>query len=146
MTIELRRDYSYCLVVPTSIPDGGIAFLAPSLFIVSALLGVLVTFFFPLDEGGEVITIRGKLHVFLVVIMGILTIGAMVAFWLQLQTIPAWSTFATYSLISAIVSLVLVILSGALAKSKYLGLIERLMVTPYQLYYFILSLMIFLLN
>jgi uncharacterized membrane protein len=77
---------------------------------------------------------------------GLLTIAGMVALWFRLQSVEGWSAFATYSLISAIVALVLVIISGIFIKSKYRGLLERLGVTPYQLYYFSLSLMVFLNN
>ena len=56
--------------------------------------------------------------------------------------VEVWSAFAIYSLISAIISLILVIISGVFIKSEYRGLLERLGVTPYQLYYFVLSLMV----
>ncbi len=86
------------------------------------------------------------MHLILVVASGILTIIGMVALWFRLQSVPAWSGFAIYSLISAILSVILVIVSGILAQSKYKGLIERIMVSSYQLFYFNLSLMIFLMN
>ncbi|MHA1670257.1 MAG: hypothetical protein ACTSV5_06710 [Promethearchaeota archaeon] len=96
--------------------------------------------------GGELITLRGKTHLVLVVVMGILTIAGMVVLWFRLQLVAIWSAFVTCSLISAIVSLILVIISGIFATSNYKGLLERIMVGPYQLYYFILSLIIFLIN
>ena len=128
------------------INDGGGSIAGPVLFLISGVLGILVALFFPLDAGGEIITLRGKMHLILVVGSGLLTIGGMVALWFRLQLVEEWSAFATYSLISAIVSLVLVIISGIFIKSKYRGLLERLGVTPYQLYYFVLSLMVFLNN
>jgi hypothetical protein len=120
--------------------------LSSILFIVSGFLGVVVALFFPLDEGGEIITLRGKMHLILVIMSGILTIAGMVALWFRLENIVGWSTFATYSLISAIVSLILIIISGIFIKSRFRGLLERLGVTPFQLYYFILGLMVFLTN
>ena len=126
--------------------DGGGSIVGPILFLTSGVLGILVALFFPLDAGGEIITIRGKMHLILVIGSGLLTIAGMVALWFRLQSVEGWSAFATYSLISAIVSLVLVIISGIFIKSKYRGLLERLGVTPYQLYYFSLSLMVFLNN
>ena len=101
-----------------------------------------------MDElgGGELITLRGKMHLILVVASGILVIAGLVALWFRLHLVVAWSAFATFSLTSAIVSLILVIISGIFAKSKYMGLIERIMVSPYQIYYFVLSLMVFLIN
>jgi hypothetical protein len=126
--------------------DGGGSIVGPILFLTSGVLGILVALFFPLDAGGEIITIRGKMHLILVIGSGLLTIAGMVALWFRLQSVEGWSAFATYSLISAIVALVLVIISGIFIKSKYRGLLERLGVTPYQLYYFSLSLMVFLNN
>jgi hypothetical protein len=128
------------------INNGQGSFIGPLLFVVSGFMGVLVAFFFPLDVGGEIITYRGKLHLILVVLSGFLNITGMVALWLRLSMVSVWSDFATFSLVSAIVSLVLVIVSLVFIKSKYRGLVERFMVTPYQLYYFVISLMVFLTN
>jgi hypothetical protein len=78
--------------------------------------------------------------------MGIFTIAGMIALWFRLNNVPGWSTFATYSLVSAIVALVLLIISGIFIEGNYRGLLERLGVTPFQLYYFVLPLLIFLNN
>jgi len=86
------------------------------------------------------------MHLILVISMGILTIAGMIALWFRLNMNPEWSNFAIYSLISAIVALILLIISGMFIKGKYRGLLERLGVTPFQLYYFILPLMIYLNN
>ncbi len=128
------------------INDGGGSILGPILFLTSSVLGILVALFFPLDAGGEVKTFRGKMHLILVVASGILSIAGMVALWFRLQLVAVWSAFALYSLISAIVSLILVIVSGIFATSNYRGLLERIGVTPYELYYFVLGLMVFLNN
>ena len=126
--------------------DGGGSIVGPILFLTSSVLGILVALFFPLDAGGEIITLRGKMHLILVIESGLLTIAGMVALWFRLQLVEVWSAFATYSLISAIISLILVIISGIFIKSKYRGLLERLGVYPYQIYYLVLSLMVFLNN
>jgi hypothetical protein len=128
------------------INDGGGSITGPILFVISSILGVLVALFFPLDVGGEIKTYKGKMHIILVIASGILTIAGMVALWLRLQFVVNWSVFATFSLISAIVSLILIIISGIFATSKYRGILERFGVTPYQLYYFVLGLMVFLFN
>ncbi|MFX0148716.1 MAG: DUF998 domain-containing protein [Candidatus Hodarchaeota archaeon] len=128
------------------INDVGGSMLGPILFLISSILGVLVALFFPLDEGGEIKTYRGKMHITFVVAMGLLTIAGMVALWIRLQFVPGWNTFATYSLVTAIISLVLTIISGIFAKGKYRGILERIGVTPYQLYYFVIGLMIYLSN
>jgi len=126
--------------------DRGGSIIGPFLLVISSILGVLVALFFPLDEGGEIKTYRGKMHILLVVASGILTIIGMVALWLRLQSVAAWSVFATFSLISAIVSVILIIISGIFVTSKYRGILERFGVSPYQIYYFVLSLMVFLVN
>ncbi|MCK4383150.1 MAG: DUF998 domain-containing protein, partial [Candidatus Lokiarchaeota archaeon] len=126
--------------------DGGGSIVGPILLIISSILGVLVAFFFPLDVGGEIKTYRGKMHILLVVASGILTITGMVLLWLRLQLVAVWSAFATFSLISAILSAILIIISGIFATGKYRGILERFGVTPYQLYYFVLGLMVFLVN
>ena len=126
--------------------DGGGSIIGPMLLVISSILGMFVAFFFPLDVGGEIKTYRGKMHIILVVASGILTIIGMVALWLRLQLVAAWSVFATFSLISSIVSAILIIISGIFATSKYRGILERFGVTPYHLYYFVLGLMVFLVN
>lgn len=126
------------------INNGQGSIIGPLIFVISGLLGVLVAFFFPLDAGGEIVTFRGKMHLILVVVSGLLTIVGMVALWFQLSLVGAWNNFAAYSLISAIVSFVLVAISLIFMKSNYRGLVERIMVSPYQLYYFVISLMVFL--
>jgi len=126
--------------------DVGGSIVGPLLFLIGSVLGILIAFFFPLDIGGEIVTWRGKMHLILVIAMGILTIAGMIALWLRLNMIHNWSAFATYSLVSAILALILLIISGIFIKGKYRGLLERLGVTPFQLYYFILPLMVFLNN
>ncbi|MHA2135524.1 MAG: DUF998 domain-containing protein [Candidatus Thorarchaeota archaeon] len=120
--------------------------IGPILFVVSGLLGVLVALFFPLDAGGEIITTRGKMHLILIAISGILATAGMVAMWIRLESVLKWSSFATFSLLTAIVSLILVVISAFTATSGYFGLIERFMVSSYQIYYFVLALMVFLTN
>ena len=126
--------------------DGGGSIIGPILLVISSILGVLVALFFPLDVGGEIKTYRGIMHILLVVASGVLTIIGMVALWLRLQSVAVWSAFATFSLIFAIVSGILIIISGIFATGKYRGILERFGVTPYQLYYFVLGLMVFLVN
>ena len=120
--------------------------IGPILFIISGLLGVLVAIFFPLDAGGEIVTTPAKLHLGLIALSGILAIAGMVVLWFDLITDLVWSTFATFSMTVAIVSLVLVIATSLATGTNYLGLVERFMVSTYQIYYFVLALMVFLTN
>lgn len=137
--------FLFYLGLHDGLKDGG-SIIGPYLFIIASILGMLIAFFFPLDKGGEIITWRGKMHLILVITMGILTIAGMMALWFRLNKVTGWGTFATYSLISAISALILLIISGIFIEGKYRGLLERIGVTPFQLFYFILPLMIFLNN
>jgi len=128
------------------INNGQGSFVGPFMFLVSGFFGVLVALFFPLDVGGEIVTFRGKMHLVLVVVSGFLNIVGMVALWFRLSLVSVWIDFATFSLISAITSFVFAVLALIFMKSNYRGLIERIMVSPYQLYYFVISLMVFLTN
>jgi drug/metabolite transporter (DMT)-like permease len=137
--------FLFYLGLHEGLKDGG-SIIGPYLFILASILGVFIAFFFPLDEGGEMTTWRGKMHLILVILMGILTIGGMIALWFRLKDVTGWSTFAFFSLVTAIVALFLLIISGIFIESNYRGLLERLGVTPFQLFYFVLPLMIFLNN
>jgi len=137
--------FVFYLGLQGGLDDGGSP-IGPYMFIIASILGMLIAFFFPLDEGGEMTTLRGKMHLILVILMGILTVGGMIALWFRLKDISGWSLFATYTIISAIVALILLIISGIFIESNYRGLLERLGVTPFQLFYFILPLMVYLNN
>jgi hypothetical protein len=138
--------FVFYLGLHVGINDGGGSIIGPTLLIISSILGILVAFFFPLDEGGKFTTLRGKMHLILVAASGILTISGMIVLWVRLQFNTLWNAFAIYSLINAIVALVLIIISGIFAAGKYRGILERIGVAPYQIYYFVLSLMVFLNN
>jgi hypothetical protein len=51
-----------------------------------------------------------------------------------------------WSLISAPITLILVAVSGFYAAGPYMGLVERIMVEYYQIYYFIIALGTFMRN
>ena len=138
--------FVFFLGLQEGINDGGGSMVGPILLLISSILGVLIALFFPLDEGGEFTTYKGKMHIALVVLMGLLTIAGMVLLWLRLQFFPVWSAFAIFSLVSAVLSLIGVIISSIFASGKYRGIIERIMVSPYQVYYFVLAYMVFLVN
>jgi len=128
------------------INNGTGSILGPVLFFVAGFLGVLVAFFFPLDEGGEMVTTRAKLHLTLISISGLLTNVGMVVLWFDLAADVVWGTFASFSLIMAILSLIFVVATPVSMKSSYMGLVERFMVSTYQIYYFVIALMVFLTN
>ena len=129
-----------------SIDRGNGSFIGPLLFIASAFLGVVVACFFPLDAGGELTTWRGKMHLALIATSGILLIPAMVLLFFRLRFTDGLRGFAVFSLVSAPATLVLVVITSFFAGSRYMGLVERFMVSAYQIYYLVSGLMVYLRN
>jgi hypothetical protein len=125
-----------------AVNDGTGSLVSPILFITSSFIGVLIACFFPLDEGGEPISWQGKGYVILVVLMGIIQITAMVFMYVRLRLVEGWQDFAIINLVAAILSLVLVIVMGFFGGKRYMGLVERIMVSEYQIYYFVSALLI----
>ena len=126
--------------------EGNGSIVGPILFLISTFLGLLVSTFFPLDEGGELKTFRGKMHLIVIVISGIFVLVSMIFLWLRMKTLAGWIGFAWFSLVSVPVILVLMVLSGIYGGGPYMGLVERFMVSYYQIYYFVIALMLFLNN
>ncbi|NHJ33112.1 MAG: DUF998 domain-containing protein [Asgard group archaeon] len=126
--------------------NGEGSIVGPILFIISAVMGLLVACLFPLDEGGEPTTWRGKGHVVLVVGMGILQIVAMFFLYFRLRQVVGWNGFAIFTLVSAIVSLVLVGIMSFFGGKPYMGLAERFMASSYQIYYFAFALVVYFNN
>ena len=124
--------------------QGSIA--GPLLFVAAAFLGVLVACFFPLDVGGEPTTWRGKGHLILIALSGVLMIAAMVLMYIRLRSVAEWRSYALFNLISAPVLLVGVAIMIPFTGSAYMGLVERFMVTAYQIFYFVSGLWMFLRN
>ncbi|NHJ49987.1 MAG: DUF998 domain-containing protein [Asgard group archaeon] len=118
----------------------------PILLIIASVIGLIVACFFPLDVGGEVKTWRGKGHFSLIVITGIITIVGMILMFVRLRLVTGWIGFAIFSLVIAIISVILVIITGIFAGSDYMGLVERFMVSTYQIYYFVFGFMVYITN
>ena len=126
--------------------QGNPSIVGPILFIIGTFIGLIVAIFFPLDEGGELKTIRGKMHLILIVISGIFVLISMVFLWFHTKILAGWVGFAWFSLISVPILLVLMIISGIFGGGPYMGLVERFMVSYFQIYYFVISLTLFLNN
>ena len=81
--------------------------LAPIFLLILGLCSIAVSFFFPLDEGGEITSIIGLLHFILVMCMPVLTLGAQLALWRGLKNVPTWKKYSLYSLLSFILTIVI---------------------------------------
>lgn len=75
--------------------------------------------FFPLDAGGDIITLRGKIFLGLMIISSLLNVTSRVALLLRLATEGRCSTFTTFSLISTIISFILIIISVIFVNNNY---------------------------
>ncbi len=126
--------------------EGNGSIVGPILFLISTFIGLLVAIFFPLDEGGKLETLRGKLHLILIVISGIIIMVSMIFLWLRTKTVEGWIGFAWFSLVSVPIMLILMAISGIFGGGPYMGLVERFMVSYFQVYYFVIALMLFLNN
>jgi hypothetical protein len=115
-------------------------------YFAAALLGVVVAVLFPLDAGGEPATWRGKGHVVLIALSGVLMIAAMLLMYFRLRDSAQWRGFALFQLIAAPILLVGVLIMIPFTGSKYMGLVERFMVSGYQVFYFVSGLFVFLRN
>jgi hypothetical protein len=134
------------LLIHWGINKGDGLIVGPILYVLGTLIGLVVSIFFPLDEGGEMTTIFGKLHLILIVISGILVLASMVFFWLRTKKLEDWKFFSWFSIIIVPITIITLVLSIVFAGGPYMGLVERFMVTAYEIYYFVISLMIFIKN
>jgi len=117
--------------------------LGPVFYVVAAALGVLVAVLFPLDVGGEPVTWRGKGHLIFIAMSGVLMIAGMVLTYFRLRGNADWHAFALFQLTVAPVLLVGVLVMIPFTGSPYMGLVERLMVSGYQAFYFVSGLMVY---
>ena len=120
--------------------------VGPLLMMISSGLGVIVEMFFPLDEGGEIITWRGKGHLIIIVISGIIGIAGMGFLWIRAKKLDGWVGFGWFTFASAIICLILVGVNMPYAGTEVMGLVERFMVSYYQIFYFVNALWVFIRN
>lgn len=133
---------AFYLGLHRSIADGSA--IGPALFVIAAVLGVLVAVLFPLDSGGEPTTWRGKSHVALIALSGVVMIAAMVMTFFRLRNTAEWRGFALFQLIAAPVLLAGVVVMIPFTGGRYMGLVERFMVSGYQIFYFVSGLLVYL--
>ena len=126
------------------INDGQGSFLGPVCFMLSSVLGLTVVLFFPLDEGGEPVSPRGKMHLNLVGMMSLLALVGMIALWRRLTFTPRWIKFGNYTLISLIVTLITAVVAARNIGTERMGITERLVVTANLQYFFVIALNVYL--
>lgn len=127
--------------------DGGQGLIVgPLCFLLANITELAVALFFPLDEGGTIVTIKGKMHWNLVKVMAFLAAVGMLAMWYRLSSTPGWELVGLYSLVSFVASAVTGLFAAKKVGTNIMGLAERLVVTTNIQYIFVLALMVFLTN
>jgi len=125
--------------------DGGQgSIIGPAYLVFTNIIGLAVAIFFPLDEGGEMISPTAKMHFKLVMVMALLSAMGMLALWFRLSNTEGWVWLGTYSLVSFIVSAITGLYASKKVGTEIMGLTERLVVTTNALYIFVLALNVYL--
>lgn len=126
-----------------SIDGGQGSIIGPACFVLTNLINIPVVLFYPLDEGGEMISPTAKMHFKLVMIMAVFGAAGMLAFWNRLSNTPGWTWYGTYSLITFIITAVTGVIASKTAGTEIMGLTERLVVTANVQYIFVLALNVY---
>ena len=118
--------------------------LGPACLIIANVIGIAVVLFYPLDEGGELVTPRAKMHLNLVGVMSVLSIIGMVSLWRRMIFTHGWIAMGNYTLVSLIVTLITGLIAAKTIGTEIMGLTERLVVTATVQYFFGLGLYVYL--
>lgn len=109
----------------------------------AGVAGVLLTLFFPCDPGCEpFVSLRGTLHIFFAIPMGIAILVSIFLFSRAFDELGRWRRFAMYSKLTAITGLVLAAITVATAQSAWVGLFERALTLSYLQWYAVIGLAI----
>ena len=133
----------FFLFLHKSINNGEGSFFGPIFLLFSAIIGLSTAMYFPLDQGGEILTYSGEMHVLTVALMAIFSILGMIALWFRFRKIQGWERYATYTLLTLIVTTILSLLSTVFIESEFMGLLERLSVYAILQYNFVLALTVY---
>jgi hypothetical protein len=94
--------------------------------VLTGLLGVAVTLFFPLDEGGKSITFTGMMHLVVVGLVVPCTFAFELGFWQNVRRDERWKKLGFFSIVVFVVTLISGIATAAFVNSDYRGLLERI--------------------
>jgi hypothetical protein len=118
--------------------------IGPVLLLISSILGFIVTIFFPLNYGGEPTGTTGTMHLIVVMLMGFIAIGGMIAMWRGLREVNEWSGYDLYSLIILILTLIFTVFLIIATGTEIMGLAERFVIIVNGQYTFVLALKTYL--
>jgi hypothetical protein len=117
--------------------------IASILLASAGIAGVLLTLFFPCDPGCvPFVSLRGTLHIFIAIPMGIAILVAIFLFARVFDVRAGWQRFAMYSKVTAITGLVLAVITVVTAESAWVGLLERTLTLSYLQWYAVIGVVI----
>jgi hypothetical protein len=118
--------------------------VGPVLLFISTILGFVVTLFFPLNYGGEPTGTTGIGHLILVMLMGFIALGGMIALWRGLRNVNGWKGYDLYSLITVVLTLIFTVFLLIATGTEVMGLAERFVILVNGQYTFVLALKTYL--
>jgi hypothetical protein len=125
------------------IDNGNGSIIGPACFVLTNLINIPVVLFYPLDEGGEMVSPTAEMHFKLVMIMALFGAIGMLAFWIRLSNTTGWEWYGTYSLATFVVTVITGGIAAKTAGTEIMGLTERFVVTVNVQYIFVLALQVF---
>lgn len=130
----------FALGLHRAVRPGPGAALAPALLGGAGALGVILTLFFPCDPGCRPVTLRGTLHIFIAVPMGVSVVLSILAFGRRFGGDPRWAGYRGYSYVTGGAGLALAAVTVALAETDVVGLAERGLTASYLQWYAVIGL------
>lgn len=110
--------------------------LAPALLAAAGLAGMILTLFLPCDPGcARFVSLRGTLHIFVAIPMGLSVLLAILAFARRFRADPDWRARRAHALASAWAGLALSAITVPLAETDWVGLFERALTLSYLQWY-----------
>lgn len=103
----------------------------------------LIAVFFPLDEGGGILSQTAQIHGILVGFMVFLSIIGLLGMWYRLRKTKGWSGYGRYTLITLVFTLIFGMLAAIPTGFEIMGLTERLVATTMGQYFFVIGLKIY---
>jgi len=118
--------------------------IGPALLLISSILGIVVTLFFPLNYDGEPTGTTGTGHLIIVMLMGFIALGGMIALWRGLRNLAEWKGYDLFSLITVILTLIFTVFLLITTGTAIMGLAERFVIIVNGQFTFVLALKTYL--
>lgn len=111
--------------------------------IISGVLGIAWTLFFPLDAGGKSVSLTGQLHLAVGGLVVPLIFALELSFWQGARKDSRWKRYSNFSLAIFAVTLVFGLATIVFVNSDFRGLLERITTGSFLLWVEVLALKLF---